>query len=86
MTMKTMLRAAIMVFSIGISSAYADNGDGYAATTLFTSIPDQQSSRPATAPGRVTITIPNDAEARGYVTTSRGSTWLFLPTPDSGER
>jgi hypothetical protein len=34
----------------------------------------------------VTITIPNDAEARGYVTTSRGSTWLFLPTPDSGER
>ena len=39
MTMKTMLRATIVVFSIGIGSVFADDGDGYSAITLFTSIP-----------------------------------------------
>jgi hypothetical protein len=45
MTMKAMLRAAIVVFSIGTSSAHAGDGDGYSPTTLFTSIPGQQSPR-----------------------------------------
>ena len=84
--MKTMLRAAIMVLGIGGSAAYADDGDGYAATTLFTSIPGEQSSRPAAPPGKLAIVIPNGAVARGYVTTSRRGTWLFQPAPDSGER
>jgi hypothetical protein len=86
MTMKTMLRAAMMVFSIGISSTYADDGDGYSATTLFTSIPGDQSSRPAAPPGRLAIMIPNGAVARGYMTTSRRGTWLFQPALDSDGR
>ena len=83
--MKTMLRATIFVFSIGAGSAYADDGDGYAATTLFTSIPGEQPSLTAAAPGRVATAGLNGTVARGYATTSRRSTWLFPPTQDSGE-
>jgi hypothetical protein len=86
MTMKTMLRAAIMVFSIGTISAHADDGDGFSPTTLFTSIPHEQSTWVAAAPRQAAITIPNGAAAGGYVTTSRRGNWLFPPAPDSGER
>jgi hypothetical protein len=85
MTMKTMLRAAIMVLSVGSGAAHADDGDGYSTTTLFTSIPGEQSTPPAAAPRRVAIAIPNGAVARGYVTTSSRGTSLFLPAADSGE-
>ena len=83
--MRTMIRATIMVFSIGIGSAFADDGDGYSATTLFTSIPGEQPSLTAAAPGRVATASLNGTVARGYATTSRHSTWLFPPTQDSGE-
>jgi hypothetical protein len=83
MTMKTTLRGAITVLGIGSSSAHAD---GCASTTLFTSIPGEQSSRAAAAPGRVTIVIPDGAVARRYMTTSRRGNRLFLPAPDSAAR
>ena len=83
--MRTMIRAAIMVFSICVGSAFADDGDGYSATTLFTSIPGEQPSLTAAAPGRVATAGLNGTVARGYATTSRRSTWLFPPTQDSGE-
>jgi hypothetical protein len=85
MTMKTMLRATILVFSIGIGSAYADDGDGYSATTLFTSIPGEQPSLTAAAPGRIATASPNATVAHGYVTTSHPSTWLFPSAQDGGE-
>ena len=85
MTMKTMLRATILVFSIGIGSAFADDGDGYSATTLFTSIPGEQPSLTAAAPGRVATASLNGTVARGYVTTSRRSTWVFPPAQNGGE-
>ena len=60
--MKIMLRAAIMIFSIGTGSTHADDTDGYSPTTLFTSIPGEQSSRVAAAAARqAAITIPNGA-------------------------
>ena len=40
--MKIMLRAGIAVFTLGIGSAYAGDGDGYSATTLFTSIQNER--------------------------------------------
>ena len=83
--MKTMLRATILVFSIGIGFAYADDGDGYFATTRFTSIPGQQPSFTAATPGGVAVVSPNSAVARSYVTTSRHITWLFPPAQDGGE-
>ena len=42
--MKIMLHAAIAVFSLGIGSAYAGDGDGNSATTLFTSIQNRGSN------------------------------------------
>jgi hypothetical protein len=59
--MKIMLRAAIMMFSIGTSSMHADDTDGYSPTTLFTSIPVEQSTWVAAAPRQAAITIPNGA-------------------------
>jgi hypothetical protein len=56
--MKTILRAAIMVFSTGTSSAHAD---GCSPKTLFTSIPGEQSSWVAAPPQQAAITIPNGA-------------------------
>jgi hypothetical protein len=84
-TMKTTLRAAIMVLGIGSGVAYADNGDGCAATTLFTSIPGEQPSLTAAAPGRVATASLNGTVTRGYVTTSRRSTWVFPPAQNGGE-
>jgi hypothetical protein len=85
MTMKSKLRATIMVFSIGSSAAHAGDSYGYSATTPFASMPAEQSSQVATAPRQAAIAIPNGAVARGYgyVTTGRRGTWLFAP--DSGE-
>lgn len=83
--MKTMLRAAIMVVvSIGTSSAYACDGDTSSATRLLTSIPSEQSSLAAGAPGRGVI-VQVDGVARSYATTSRRGAWLFLSAPDRGE-
>jgi hypothetical protein len=85
MTMKTILRAAIMVLGIGNGVAHAGDGDGYSARTLFTSIPGEQSTPSAAAPVQEAFAIPNGAVARGYVTTSRRGVSLFPPAPDSGE-
>jgi hypothetical protein len=43
-SMKIMLRAAIAVFSLAIGSAYAGDGDGNSATTLFTSIENRRAA------------------------------------------
>lgn len=36
------LRAALMVLTLGIGSAYAGDGDGQSASTLFTTVQAQQ--------------------------------------------
>lgn len=83
--MRTMLRAAIMVTSIGPSSAYACNGGTHFATRLFTSLPGEQSSLAAATAGRGVI-VQVDGVARSYVTPSRRGAWLFLSAPDGGEQ
>jgi hypothetical protein len=80
-TMKTMLvlRAVAMVFSLGIGSAYAGNGDGQSAPPPFTSARDQSKSvsvdalrtRPLFTIGGVGVHVwapvppPYNAEANG---------------------
>jgi hypothetical protein len=39
-----LLRAGIAVFTLGIGSTYAGDGDGYSATTLFTSIQHERAA------------------------------------------
>ncbi len=79
--MKTMLvlRAVAMVFSLGIGSAYACDGDGQSAPPPFTSARDQpqsvsvyaQQTRPLFTIARVGVHVwapvppPYDAEANG---------------------
>jgi hypothetical protein len=82
MTMKTMLRAAMMVFSIGTSSAHA--GDGQSKATRFTSIPGEQLYPLPAAPAEGTVDIQNGGMARAYSTRSHSSTWLFAPAGDDG--
>jgi hypothetical protein len=80
-----MIRAANMVVGIGSSSSHAGHGDGYPVTTVFTSVPGEQPSLGAAAPGRVAIVSPSAALARGYLTTTRRATWLFPPAQDGDE-
>jgi hypothetical protein len=60
--LKILLSASIVVFSFGIGSAYAGDGDGYSATTLFTST---RNERPAAAPTIVSQTPTGGARNSG---------------------
>jgi hypothetical protein len=53
-----LLRASIAVFTLGIGSAYAADGDGYSATTLFTSIQHER----AAPDGSVAAQVPTVAD------------------------
>ncbi len=54
--MKIVLRAAVAVCNLGFGSAYAGDGDGYSAATLFTSIQREQAI-PARTVARQTTTV-----------------------------
>jgi hypothetical protein len=75
-----MLRAAVAVFSLGIGPAYAGDGDGSSATTLFTSIQNRQAApaRSVAAP-TPTIAAQNGGTAvQGPDARSQGQgRWLF---------
>jgi hypothetical protein len=76
--MKIMLCAAIAIFSLGIGSADAGDGDGNSVTTLFTSIQSKQ----ATPARSVAAEPPTNATQSGGTAVqdarlqSQGS-WLF---------
>jgi hypothetical protein len=71
--MKSMLGTAIAVFSLGIGSSYAGDGDGHSATTLFTSILNERAvAAPTGAAQNSGATVQAD-DARSQ---DRG-TWLF---------
>ena len=76
--MKLMLRAAIAVFSLGI--AHAGDGDGNSATTLFTSIQNQQAapSHSVAAQALTTAGQNGGAAVQNPDARSQGQgTWLF---------
>jgi hypothetical protein len=77
--MKIMLRAAIAAFSIGtIGSAYAGEGEGTAANTLFTEIPGVVAQAPVqNAP--LVATAQNGQTMETYVSGSNQTTWMFPP-------
>ena len=71
--LKILLGVSIAVFSFGIGSCYAGDGDGYSATTLFTSI---QNERAVAAPTGVAQNSGAAVQADGTRGQGRG-TWLF---------
>jgi hypothetical protein len=46
--LKILVGASIAVFSFGVGSSYAGDGDGYSATTLFTSIQNERAAAAST--------------------------------------
>jgi hypothetical protein len=81
--MKTMLLAAAAALSLGISAAYADDGDGPIANTQFTELPRVIAQAPVqNAPAVATA---RNGQAIGtYVTNSSHGTWLFAPNQNQG--
>jgi hypothetical protein len=77
--MKIMLRAAMAAVSIGtIGSAYAGEGEGPAANTLFTEIPGVIAQAPVqNAP--LVATAQNGQVVETYVSGSNRTTWMFPP-------
>jgi hypothetical protein len=77
--MKIMLRAAMAAVSIAtIGSAYAGEGEGTAANTLFTEIPGVVAQPPVqNAP--LVATAQNGQAMETYVPGSNRTTWIFPP-------
>lgn len=77
--MKTMPRAAIMVFSIGTNSA--DASDGQSGATGLISFRSERPYPPAAAPAQGTVAKQNGAVAQTDLTSGYGSTWSFWLFP-----
>jgi hypothetical protein len=78
--MKIMLRAAIAVFSVGIGSVHAGDGDGNSATTLFTSIQNKLAvpAHDVAAQAPTIAAQSGGAAVQGPDVRSQSqSTWLF---------
>ena len=78
--MKTMILAAAAALSLGLGSAYANDG-GYGGTTLFTSIPGVLAHAPVQNPPSA---VAQNGQMHVYATQSSGGTWLFQPAVNGG--
>jgi hypothetical protein len=69
----------IAIFSLGIDSAYAGDGDGNLATTLFTSIQNNQAAAASSVATQTsTIAVQSGAATQAPDARSQGQgTWLF---------
>ncbi len=82
--MNIMLRAAIAAASLAsIGSAYAGEGEGTVANTLFTEIPGVVAQAPVQNAPSV-ATAQNGQAIHTYVTQSSHGTWLFPPNQTGG--
>ncbi len=83
--MKTMILASAAVLALGTGSAFADQGDGPAANTVFTQIPGVVAQAPQQAPSAFARGQAGGAPTAAFVSTSHGSgTWLFAPNGNQG--
>jgi hypothetical protein len=87
--MKTMILAAAAALSLGVGSAYAGDGEGPAANTLFTEIPGvvaqaQVPNAPAVATAQNRPAVQNGQAVHTFVTQSGRGTWLFAPNGNQG--
>jgi hypothetical protein len=80
--MKTMFLAAATVLTLGVSSAYANEG-GPVANTFFTELPGVIAQAPAQDTPSV-VTAQNGQATHVYATRSQGQgTWLHQPNQSS---
>ena len=79
--MKTMFLAAAAAVSLGVGSAYANEG-GAVANTLFTELPGVIAQAPVqNAPSVATA---QNGQVHVYSTQSSRGTWLFAPHEGNG--
>jgi hypothetical protein len=74
--MKTTVCAAITVLSLGIGSAYAGDGDGYSATTLFTALQNEQAMPARTVAVKDSV-VPVQTSDASDAHPQDKNTWLF---------
>jgi hypothetical protein len=80
--MKTMFLAAATVLTLGVGSAYANEG-GPVANTFFTELPGVIAQAPAQGAPSV-VTAQNGQATHVYATRSQGQgTWLHQPNQSS---
>lgn len=77
--MKTMILATAAVLGIGIGSAYAGEGDGPIANTLFTELPGVIAQPQVQVAPSAVAANQNGARTNVYVSHSATGTWLFPP-------
>jgi hypothetical protein len=82
-TMKTMFLAAAAALSLGVGAAYAGDGEGPQANTLFTSLPGVIAQAPVQNAPAV-ATAQNGQAVHTYATQSNHGTWLFAPNGNQG--
>jgi hypothetical protein len=84
--MKTIMLATAAVLALGVGSAFAGDGEGPAANTLFTQLPGVI----AQAPSQGNTAVARNQNQSGaptatFMTNSRtGGTWLFAPNANQG--
>jgi len=81
--MKTMFLAAAAALSLSVGAAYAGDGEGPQANTLFTSLPGVIAQAPVQNAPAV-ATAQNGQAVHTYVTQSNHGTWLFAPNGNQG--
>lgn len=85
--MRTMIFATAAVLALGAGSAFAGEGEGTQANTLFTEIPGVVAQAPVQqpVPSAVAHNQTNGAPpVAAFVTNSNRGTWLFAPNPNQG--
>jgi len=81
--MKTMFLAAAAALSLGVGAAYAGDGEGPHANTLFNSLPGVVAQAPVQNAPAV-ATAQNVQSVHSYATQSSHGTWLFAPNGNQG--
>jgi hypothetical protein len=86
MTMKTMMLAAAAVLSLGVGSAFANEGDGgTVANTFFTQLPGVVAQAPSQqVPSAVARNQTGGAPTAAFITNHNSGTWLFQPYQGNG--
>ena len=82
--MKTFILATAAVLALGAGAAYAGDGEGTPANTLFTSLPGVVAQAQVPQHSAVAQNKAGGAPTATFVTNGNQGTWLFPPNGNAG--
>ncbi|HEX4170907.1 MAG TPA: hypothetical protein VHY82_00345 [Acetobacteraceae bacterium] len=84
--MRTMIFATAAVLALGAGSAFAGEGEGTHANTLFTELPGVVAHAPVQqqVPSAVARNQTGNPPTAAFVTNNHSGTWVFPPNPNQG--